>query len=248
MPTTEAIDPTLLLNEVLHRHPETIRVFHEAGMDACCGGMKTIAESARAHGVDLDRLLEKLNRSIGASSLAGRATGVAAFAAASTSAQASRCSCEQESAAAATRTVTGFYQHDHEEIDSLFRRFQERLQAGDFAVARILFNEYDQRLERHIEWEEGLLFPAFERGGGPGGPTEVLRLEHNLIREDKRLIRGLLATVSPESFAGIHRRIAHLVELLTAHNRKEEEVLYPLTDQYLGEAGRKDLFERMLRL
>lgn len=223
MTQTEAIEPAMIINDVLRKYPQTIAIFHQAGMDACCGGAKSISESASAHGVSLPRLLEALNRA------AAGASGAAA------------CSCSHGT----DPTVSDYYQHDHEEIDGIFKGFVARLRAGDPAAALTLFDEYNARLERHIEWEEHLLFPAFERGGGPMGPTEMMRMEHRLIRDDKTAIRARLTTAAQVEVPGILRLVDHLVETLSGHNMKEEQILYPMTDQILGDRGRQELFGRM---
>lgn len=56
------IDPTLTVNDVIARDPETLGVFTTFGIDACCGGAKTVEEAARRHGIDLDALLAALQR------------------------------------------------------------------------------------------------------------------------------------------------------------------------------------------
>lgn len=59
------IGPEVTLSEVVARYPATAAVFTGHGMDLCCGGGKTIAFAAKAHGVDLDRLLEELQAAAG---------------------------------------------------------------------------------------------------------------------------------------------------------------------------------------
>jgi regulator of cell morphogenesis and NO signaling len=54
------IDPTLTVNDVIARDPETLGIFKTFGIDACCGGAKTVEEVARRHGIDLDALLAAL--------------------------------------------------------------------------------------------------------------------------------------------------------------------------------------------
>lgn len=58
--TTAAVDASSTLRETVAAHPATKAVFTEYGMDSCCGGDLKIADAARAHGVELAVLLEKL--------------------------------------------------------------------------------------------------------------------------------------------------------------------------------------------
>ncbi|HEY7682458.1 MAG TPA: DUF542 domain-containing protein [Gemmatimonadales bacterium] len=59
------ISPTATLADVATQHPATREVFGRHGLDLCCGGAKTLAFAAQAHGVNLDRLLEELQAAAG---------------------------------------------------------------------------------------------------------------------------------------------------------------------------------------
>ena len=50
------IDPTLSINEIVHRYPVALGVLNEHGIDTCCGGAKPLEEVARRHALDLGRL------------------------------------------------------------------------------------------------------------------------------------------------------------------------------------------------
>lgn len=58
--TQTGIAPDTLVREIHERHPETGAIFAELGMDLCCGGAKSLAVAASAHGVALDDLLARL--------------------------------------------------------------------------------------------------------------------------------------------------------------------------------------------
>jgi hypothetical protein len=53
-------------------------------------------------------------------------------------------------------SITEFFEKDHREIDAIF----EKLTFLDAKADCSAFDEFDRRLERHIRWEEELLFPA----------------------------------------------------------------------------------------
>ncbi len=59
------IVPSATVGQVVQRHPATAGVFGAHGLDLCCGGGKTLEFAARAHGVDLDRLLQELQAAAG---------------------------------------------------------------------------------------------------------------------------------------------------------------------------------------
>jgi regulator of cell morphogenesis and NO signaling len=60
MTTTNRIPETLTENDAIRHYPETITVFNDFGIDACCGGAVPLAEAARRDGADLDALLAAL--------------------------------------------------------------------------------------------------------------------------------------------------------------------------------------------
>ena len=64
------------------------------------------------------------------------------------------------------------YEQDHDRLDELFKTFQQ-LKRSDFPKAKEAFKEFKFGLQRHIVWEEDLLFPLWEKktGMSEGGPT-----------------------------------------------------------------------------
>lgn len=67
MGTTELeLDCTLTVNEVARRHPAALAVFSRFGIDTCCGGALAVADAAREHGIDPERLCADLRSTIGA--------------------------------------------------------------------------------------------------------------------------------------------------------------------------------------
>ena len=49
------------MNEVIRMYPESVSVFNQLGIDACCGGDASLAEASRRDGVDLGSLLARLD-------------------------------------------------------------------------------------------------------------------------------------------------------------------------------------------
>ncbi len=127
--------------------------------------------------------------------------------------------------------IADFFKNDHDEIDAL-------LAAVDFnrpKEALPLFSEFDRRLERHIVWEEEILFPAAARLAPPlaHGPIAVMLEEHVLIRKEKRdALERLHAGDGP----GAKCCVAAMLEVLGGHNMKEERILYPTCDRVLAGA------------
>jgi regulator of cell morphogenesis and NO signaling len=57
MTNTQAIDAELTVNEAIRRFPETVAVFNDFGIDACCGGAASLAEAAARDGANPQVLL-----------------------------------------------------------------------------------------------------------------------------------------------------------------------------------------------
>jgi len=56
-----------IVGEVAHRHPGTLEVMQEMGINHCCGAQLTLAEAAATAGVPIDALLHALNETTVAS-------------------------------------------------------------------------------------------------------------------------------------------------------------------------------------
>jgi regulator of cell morphogenesis and NO signaling len=140
------------------------------------------------------------------------------------------------------KTISASYEQDHDRLDELFKTFQT-FKRSDFPKAKEAFQEFKVGLQRHIVWEEDLLFPLWEEktGMSEGGPTFVMRAEHRQIGAQLEAIHEKVAggdvETEPEEQA--------LVALLGAHNMKEERVLYPSLDQVTTHAERDIVYRKM---
>lgn len=125
-------------------------------------------------------------------------------------------------------TISAFFENDHREIDAILERT-----AFDSPNAIVDFSEFDARLERHIRWEEELLFPAVAAKAPPleMGPIRVMKMEHVAIRQHKA---AALAALKAGDGASAKSHSDAMVQVLTSHNHKEEHVLYPACDQMLA--------------
>lgn len=131
------------------------------------------------------------------------------------------------------RGVTEALAWDHDRLDALEQSAGRAWDAGDARLGSLLQLRFAFGLLRHIRFEEGVLFPEFERVTGMApdrGPTSVMRVEH-------RAIEPLLADMSEAARHGGRPAIAtssELRALLHEHNVKEEQVLYPMLDRALS--------------
>jgi iron-sulfur cluster repair protein YtfE (RIC family) len=139
-------------------------------------------------------------------------------------------------------TISTFYEQDHDRLDELFKTFQ-KFKRSDFAKAKEAFKEFKFGLQRHIVWEEDLLFPLWEKktGMSDGGPTFVMRNEHRQIGQ---LLEAIHDKVADQNLECDQEEQA-LLNLLGSHNMKEERVLYPAIDQVTNEEERETVFRSM---
>lgn len=57
----ESITRDMVINDVIRKHPETIKVFNEYKVDSCCGGGASIETTAKRDGIEVDPLVKALN-------------------------------------------------------------------------------------------------------------------------------------------------------------------------------------------
>ncbi|MCK6504246.1 hemerythrin domain-containing protein [Myxococcota bacterium] len=125
--------------------------------------------------------------------------------------------------------ITDHFTHDHRDCDAVWAEV-EQAGEGERAAAWARFRE---RMLRHFDWEEGVMFPAFEATTGMRGmgPTEVMRSEHDSMR-------GLLEQMGMAADQGDLDELLDLGDtllmLIQQHNSKEERMLYPMMDQVLA--------------
>jgi iron-sulfur cluster repair protein YtfE (RIC family) len=142
------------------------------------------------------------------------------------------------------KTILSFMGEDHDRLDNIFKEFQN--ENIDKNKAKSLFHEFKTGLQKHIVWEEEILFPLFEnktRMHGIG-PTAVMRTEHKKIKDllekiHVNIVNGDVHTSDLEN---------QLIEVLTEHNNKEENILYPWIDNSVSEKEKEEAFAKMKNL
>lgn len=141
-----------------------------------------------------------------------------------------------------TKNITQFYMEDHQRLDKLFQEYQGK-RNHDLVAAKELFEKFRSGLERHILWEEGILFPLFESKSGMHGtgPTMVMRMEHEEIKTKLKEMAEKLAAGD----ANTQVEESGLLFILTQHNQKEENILYPTIDRTLEDSEVGEIFRKM---
>ncbi|MGH7171404.1 MAG: hemerythrin domain-containing protein [Gemmataceae bacterium] len=140
----------------------------------------------------------------------------------------------------ATQSLNDFLTEDHNRLDELLEGFQER-KAGNLAEASAFLTRFTAALQRHLLWEETILFPLFEQKTGQSGLTDTLRGEHEEIREWLAVLNEKVKASDADS----DREAEMLVDELGGHNGREEYALYPQLDKLLSDAEKQAAFEAM---
>lgn len=118
-----------------------------------------------------------------------------------------------------------FFTDDHRACDAVWAEVEA---AEDEAGARAAFQRFDVVLRRHLAMEEEVMFPAFEEASGMmGGPTQMMRIEHEQMR-------AILNEMAAADRRGLLDHGDTLLMLIQQHNAKEEGMLYPMAAEVLG--------------
>lgn len=128
--------------------------------------------------------------------------------------------------------ILEFMRNDHRECDHFYTDAEAALMANDLEKAKADFNAFVKATIRHFNMEEEELFIAFEqRTGMTSGPTQVMRYEHQQLRQLIEKMQKALEENRPNDFFGVGES---MMIMLQQHNMKEEQMLYPMADRALG--------------
>lgn len=118
---------------------------------------------------------------------------------------------------------------DHQEFYSQFDQLEESLHtAGRAAEISAQLSELSTALQTHAQLEDELLFATLEPYIGAMGPLTVMRLEHSAIEDAFAQLQ--VATGANE----IEQLVTHLLTVARSHFTKEEQILFPLSEQVLS--------------
>lgn len=139
-------------------------------------------------------------------------------------------------------SISSYMERDHVLIDGHAERAFAAAGSHDWAALEREGREFLERLRRHIEMEERVLFPAFEQRTGMtmGGPSAQMRAEHEQMQP---LLARLQQAITARDGAQYRDAATALLDILIPHNRKEEQMMYPMLDEAMGGEARALLDE-----
>jgi hemerythrin-like domain-containing protein len=128
--------------------------------------------------------------------------------------------------------IKEFMSQDHKDCDEIFAQMEDAV-ANKSEDALEKFEKFQDSLTKHFKMEEMVLFPQFEQKTGmTQGPTQVMVMEHEQMRELLSKMQEAIETNDKDKFFGLSETIMILMQ---QHNMKEEQMLYTMIQQHLGE-------------
>lgn len=121
----------------------------------------------------------------------------------------------------------------HAICDELFSTTENYAASENWQKAQPSFDKFLESMETHFRMEEEVLFPGFEeKTGNTQGPTQVMRMEHQQMRDLLNTMGESVQSKQRDDFLGESET---LLMLMQQHNMKEEQILYPMTDQIFAD-------------
>ncbi len=131
-----------------------------------------------------------------------------------------------------SNTISTFLTQDHRDCDEEFANMENAVASEDWTQADEKFTAFTKDLDHHFKMEEEIMFPAFEtRTGMMGGPTQMMRMEHEQMRGVVAQMKTALEAKDKNNFFGVSES---LMMLMQQHNMKEEQMLYAMADAHLA--------------
>lgn len=128
-------------------------------------------------------------------------------------------------------TLAEYMTADHKACDDKFALAEQAAYASNWPVAESAFNAFREHMTHHFHMEEDILFPALLAAGGPGGPVQMMTMEHAQMNGLLANMAALLARKDAQGYSGLSET---LLIVLQQHNLKEEQILYPIAGHLLA--------------
>ena len=128
--------------------------------------------------------------------------------------------------------IKEFLTNDHKACDEAFAAMEDAV-AAKSSDAEKLYENFSNDLTNHFSMEEIVLFPMLGQANREAnGATKAMEMEHEQMRTLLSKMRKAVESMDKESFFSLSET---LMILMQQHNMKEEQLLYTLAQQHLGE-------------
>ncbi len=210
----------LTLGELVTTQPAAARIFHQHGLDFCCGGSQSLEQACTVAGLDVERVLEEVD----AVAVAGRGD-------------------VRWDQRPLEELVAHIVRHYHDplrtelpRLSDLARRVEQTHAERDDRPAGLaaLLVQVREAVESHLAKEEQILFPLIVagRGGMAHMPVQVMIHEHEDHGQNLARIREITGDFSlPEdacaTWRELYRSLEQLERELMDHIHLENNILFP---------------------
>lgn len=139
-----------------------------------------------------------------------------------------------------SESIKHFMEIDHSRCDQLYADGEAAILDDQKSLGKELIEAFILNMGRHFDMEEKIFFPAFEeRTGMTQGPTQVMRMEHQQMKNVLAQMKHALTSDDSETVLSAGET---LLILMQQHNLKEEGMLYPIADRQIP-----DISEALLK-
>lgn len=144
----------------------------------------------------------------------------------------SKCSCLND-ATTLKNGLAAWFTRCHRTCDDLWIKVEDAVDKDDKSEILSTTTHFASKIRKHLELEEEILFPRLGQATGMGsqGPIGVMLMEH-------KQMKNLLDLIEDGARAGDGDQVLDygdtLLMLTQQHNIKEEQVLYPMSEEALS--------------
>ena len=133
--------------------------------------------------------------------------------------------------------LSEYMKADHRACDAKFANMENAVADENWKEAKILFDKFGGDLVHHFDMEEEVMFPGFESRSANAhcNPTPVMIMEHTQMRQLVKDMAVALESKNKDNFFGLSET---LMMTMQQHNMKEEQMMYPMIDEVMGEESR----------
>lgn len=126
--------------------------------------------------------------------------------------------------------IKEFLTQGHRDCDELFAELEDAIAKNSDESSHKYEKFYDD-LTNHFSMEEMVLFPMLN-DYTPNSPLRAMEMEHEQLRELLSKMRKAVEQKDKEKFFSLSET---LMILMQQHNMKEEQLIYTLANQHLGD-------------
>lgn len=134
------------------------------------------------------------------------------------------------------------FEDRHARLIKLFNNYKDTKKVN-LAKAKEIFNDFSNCLERHMQWEEKVLFPILrkDKSTSHDNSIDLIRTEHiKLIA----YLKDLYEKINKDLFSD--KEEERLISNLIKHEELEDEIIHPTIIRLIkNKEAREDIFDSM---